>query len=112
MARLGEFLVLEHRALGLPRTIWRTHLVLRRPLVISSDYYDIFRDLYNSQGSGDATTGPMDTEASEADARDARLWRGLDDLLEGVAPSMEDVLEHVAKLKRGQERHDTMPSKI
>ena len=104
--------MLEHRAPGLPRTTWRAHLVLRKSLVISSNYYDIFRNLYNPLGSGDATTGPMDIEASEADARDARLWRGLDDLLEGVAPSMEDVLEHVAKLKRGQERHDTMPSKI
>ena len=54
----------------------------------------------------------MDTETSEADARDAGLWRGLNELLEGVAPSMEDVLEHVAKLKRSQERHDIMPSKI
>ena len=54
----------------------------------------------------------METETSEADARDAGLWRGLNDLLEGVAPSMEDVLEHVAKLKRDQERHNTMPSRV
>ena len=54
----------------------------------------------------------METETSEADARDARLWRGLDDLLEGLAPSMEDVLEHVAKLKRDQERRDSMPSRV
>ena len=96
----------------LPRTILLKCLGLRRPLVNSSDYYDLFRNLCNPQGSDDATTGPMDTEASEADARDARLWRGLDDLLEGVAPSMEDVLEHVAKLKRDQERHDTMPLRV
>ena len=56
----------------------------------------------------------METETSAADARDAGLWRGLNDLLgEGVAPSMEDVLEHVAKLKRDQgDRHDTIPSNI
>ena len=53
----------------------------------------------------------MDTGASEADARDAHLWRSLDELLEGVAPSMEDVLEHMAKLKR-QASLDTMPSKV
>ena len=55
--------------------------------------------------------GPMDTGTSEADARDAHLWRSLDELLEGVAPSMEDVLEHMAKLKR-QASLDTMPSKV
>ena len=53
----------------------------------------------------------MDTGASEADARDAHLWRSLDELLEGVAPSMEDVLEHMARLKR-QASLDTMPSKV
>ena len=63
-------------------------------------------------GPGDAPNGPMETETSEADVRDAGLWRGLNDLLEGVAPSMEDVLEHVAKLKRDQERHDSLPSRI
>ena len=112
MARLGELLVLEHRAPVLPRTILLKCLGLRRPLVNISDYYDLFYNLCNPQGSDDATTGPMDTEASEADARDARLWRGLDELLEGVAPSMEDVLEHMAKLKRSQESHDIMPSKV
>ena len=53
----------------------------------------------------------MDTGASEADARDAHLWRSLDELLEkGVAPSVEDVLEHMAKLKR-QAGLDNVPSK-
>ena len=48
-----------------------------------------------------------------ADARDAGLWRGLNDLLgEGVAPSMEDVQEMVAKLKGAREdSHDRVPSK-
>ena len=55
--------------------------------------------------------GPMDTGTSEADARDAHLWRSLDELLEkGVAPSVEDVLEHMAKLKR-QAGLDNVPSK-
>ena len=56
----------------------------------------------------------METETSVADARDAGLWRGLNELLgDGVAPSMEDVREMVAKVKGAREdSHDRLPSKI
>ena len=57
----------------------------------------------------------METEASLADARDAGLWRELEGLLgsDGVAPSVEDVRDLVARVKSGREAsHDRLPSRV
>ena len=55
----------------------------------------------------------METETSLADARDAGLWRGLNELLgDGVAPSKEDVQELVAKLKGARGDSHDVPSNL
>ena len=57
----------------------------------------------------------METEASLADVRDAGLWRELEGLLgsDGVAPSVEDVRDLVARVKSGREAsHVRLPSRV
>ena len=56
----------------------------------------------------------METEASLADVRDAELWRELNGLLgDGVAPSVEDVRDLVARVRSAREdSHDPLPSRL
>ena len=57
----------------------------------------------------------METEASLADVRDAGLWRELNGLLgsDGVAPSVEDVRDLVARVRSVREaKNDRCPSRI
>ena len=56
----------------------------------------------------------METEASLADVRDAGLWRELNGLLgDGVAPSVEDVRDLVARVRSAREdSHDRLPSRV
>ena len=66
-------------------------------------------------GSGTDTSGPMETVETSEDAHDARLWRELEGLLgsDGVAPSVEDVRDLVARVKSAREAsHDRLPSRI